>query len=225
MPRAGSVVALAAVCGWMAHPPVAGAAERPADGLVLQVAWVDPTGCACGLESIALPEVARLLREMGVHVTWRRDRGLARAVSDEVRVVVLDRARLESEGLVLGASLVPRPVGSVAWVHLPSVRRALGMHPAWSPWRLDHGERRTVGIALGRVAAHEIVHAVAPDVPHGGGLMAERFSRDLLTGPALRLDREVALAVRRALAAGPGLEPALANLEAGKVAVLALGPQ
>jgi len=212
-------VALAAVCGWMAHPAAAGAAERPADALVLRVAWVDPTSCACGLESIALSEVARLLREMGVRVRWRRDRGLARAVSDEVRVVVLDRVRSESAGLVLGASQTPGPPGSVAWVHLPSVRQALGMHAAWSPWRLDHGERRTLGIALGRVAAHEIVHAVAPDVPHGEGLMAERLSLDLLTSPAVQLDRQVALAVRR------GLEPPLPSLEAGKVAVLARGPE
>lgn len=218
MPRPGPVVALAALCGCWAHPSAAapgGAQSEP----VLRVAWVDPAGCACGLESIALAEVARLLGSVGVGLRWRAGPDPARAISDEVRVVVLDRARVDSGRLVLGASPALSRAGPVAWVHLPSVRRGLGKHQEWQRWRFDQGERRTLGIALGRVATHEIVHAVAPDVPHGGGLMAERLSRDMLTGPALRLDREVALAVRR------GLEPALASLEAGMVAVLAHGPE
>jgi hypothetical protein len=209
---------------WLAHSPWAADAGPLERGAVLRVAWQDPTGCARGLEPIALAEVARLLGRMGVGVQWRLDSCFDPEVPGEVRVVLLDRARPAAGRLVLGASPAVRGARPVAWVHLPSVRRGLGDHLEWQSWRFDQRERRTLGIAIGRVAAHEIVHAVAPEVPHGQGLMSARLDRDLLTGPPPRLDREVALAVRRALAAGRGAQPAVATLERGTAAALAHGP-
>ncbi len=225
MPRPGPVVALAALCGCWAQPSLSSGPGEPVIAPVLHVSWVDATGCARGLEPVALAEVERLLRSGGVGLRWRVDSDPARAISDAVRVVVLGRARVASGWVVLGASPALRRSGPVAWVHLPSVQRGLGRHEECQRWRFDQSERRTLGIALGRVAIHEIVHALAPDVPHGRGLMSTRLHRDLLICPALGLDREVALAVRGALAAGRGLEPAMVSLEAGAAEALARGPE
>ena len=48
-------------------------------------------------------------------------------------------------------------------------------------------ERAHFGRALGRVAAHEIVHALLPDRPHDrAGLMARSLGRRELTAAVLR---------------------------------------
>jgi hypothetical protein len=192
--------------------------------VVLRVAWQDPTGCARGLEPIALAELARLLGRMGLAVRWRVDSGSARPVSDEVRVVVLDRAAMISGCPRLGASPVSRLAGPVAWVHLPSVQATLGMRPGALTWRRDPRARWVLGIAVGRVAAHETVHAVAPGVPHGRGLMSEKLHQGLLTGPAPPIAREVTLGVRAALAGRLDPERDLATLERRTVATAAAGP-
>jgi hypothetical protein len=78
---------------------------------------------------------------------------------------------------------------------------------------------RAFGIALGRVVAHELVHALAPSVPHGTGLMAEKLTCRQLTRPTLTFDPEVGLAVRAALRG----EPSLAPSDAGTLAAATAG--
>jgi hypothetical protein len=81
-------------------------------------------------------------------------------------------------GLVMRDQLPTRAV----WVFLSSVRWTLG-HPA--PERpLTSREAWEVGLALARVVAHEVVHAIAPDAPHShGGLMNHSLNRAFLLGP------------------------------------------
>jgi len=70
--------------------------------------------------------------------------------------------------------------------------------------RLPGSQSRRLGVALGRVLAHELVHTIAPECPHTRhGLMAERLSRRMLTAPGIGFD---ALATRhlRHAAAGMG---------------------
>jgi hypothetical protein len=45
-----------------------------------------------------------------------------------------------------------------------------------------------------------VVHALAPGLPHGSGLMAARLDRRMLTDPNIHVDAEVGLALRSALA-------------------------
>lgn len=60
---------------------------------------------------------------------------------------------------------------------------------------------RQLGVALGRVLAHELTHTVAPDCPHTKtGLMAERLSRRMLTAPGVRFDALATRHLRRAAA-------------------------
>jgi hypothetical protein len=74
-----------------------------------------------------------------------------------------------------------RPTRAV-WVFLSSVRWTLG-HPApQSP--LNARQAREAALALARVVAHEVVHAIAPEEPHSrGGLMNHSLNRAFLLGP------------------------------------------
>ncbi len=56
--------------------------------------------------------------------------------------------------------------------------------------------------------AHELVHALAPSVPHGTGLMSAKLTRRQLNASTLPIDPEVGLAVRAALRGEPSLPPA-----------------
>jgi hypothetical protein len=67
------------------------------------------------------------------------------------------------------------------------------------PARLDPPEARALGVAVGRVIAHEVVHALAPSVPHGVGLMSASLTRRHLTAASIPVDPEVALALQSAL--------------------------
>jgi hypothetical protein len=56
------------------------------------------------------------------------------------------------------------------WIYVPNVAAALELDLENVATSFD--AQRLLGIALGRVLAHEIVHAIAPDVEHtSGGLM------------------------------------------------------
>ncbi|HVR70479.1 MAG TPA: hypothetical protein VMT87_06495, partial [Vicinamibacteria bacterium] len=73
--------------------------------------------------------------------------------------------------------------------------------------------RREFGMALGRVVAHELVHALAPQRPHvKGGLMAERMGRALLLAPDLAIETATSEALRAAVRGRPAAERALATL-------------
>jgi hypothetical protein len=71
-------------------------------------------------------------------------------------------------------------------------------------------------VALGRVIAHEIVHALAPSVPHGGELMAPSLTHHQLTAPDLSVQPGVARAVQEGLQGGPGAPPSEAGTVAAK---------
>jgi hypothetical protein len=62
-------------------------------------------------------------------------------------------------------------------------------------------------MALGRVVAHELVHALAPSVPHGTGLMSALLTCRQLTAPSIPFEAEVGLAVRAALRGDPPGSP------------------
>ena len=189
---------------------------------VLRLAWIDPADVAAGSGSAARGEAKRLLSAMGLDVSWRSARADQLAIAGEVRVILLDRAAATARrASVLGAT--PRTPGEQPhlWVHVPGVRASLGLGPRDASLA-EFPARCRVGVAIGRVIAHEVVHVVAPGVPHGRGLMASRFStRDLTTGDAA-VEPEVALAVRTALLGGGSFPPVA---ETGLVAVELAGKE
>ncbi len=167
---------------------------------ILHLAWADPSGAAGGLEALVREEASSLLETMGVHTRWRRAASDELARAGEVRVIFLDRPATRDGGiLILGATPPSFAVAPHVWIHVPSVRATLGV-PTGRPLRaLGVLERRVLGVALGRVVAHELVHAIAPEVPHGRGLMAASLGSRALAASSIEVDPEVGGAVRSAL--------------------------
>ena len=100
---------------------------------------------------------------------------------------------------VLGATILKDDGAHAVWVYLPHVANALGLDPD-RPTSWNAAEVSQLATALGRVAAHEIIHALAPDLPHtAGGLMAERMGRGALLGPSVEVPLEFQQALRPTL--------------------------
>jgi hypothetical protein len=188
----------------------------------LHLVWIDPTGVATGVDALARSEAGRLLRAMGVRVSWRRGECHQEARAGEVRVVLLDRGAARDRFTpVLGAT-PPRFEGApLVWVLVPGVRAVIGLSPHESAASMRPSDVRDLAFALGRVVAHETVHAVAPWVRHGAGLMSARLTRRQLTAHTIPVELEVSLAVQAALRG----EPSAAGPGTGVVAAAAIGEE
>jgi hypothetical protein len=173
--------------------------QAPAARLV----WLDPVGSALGTEAIVRSEVSRLLREMGVASSWRRGEPQELARPGELRVIFLNRGTQRDRVPVLGATPSSFLGEPFLWVHVPSVRNAAEVASQKTGPSLDIHSARRLGIALARVIAHEVVHAVAPGLPHGTGLMSARLDRRMLTAASIAIEPRVGFAVRAALVAAP----------------------
>lgn len=196
---------------------LASAAPAAAEGAPLRLAWKDPSGVAVGLEVYACAEAKDLLRKMGVAVSWRHGTSRELARPGEVRVILLDRAAsLETGRPILGATPTTTGVAPAMWIHVPGVSSAIGLGIRRVS-ELEPGDRRALGIAIGRVVAHEVVHALAPSVPHGAGLMSAALGRRQLTAVSIPFAPEVALAVRDAL----GSDTPLPRPDTGVLAAIA----
>ncbi|HSD29637.1 MAG TPA: hypothetical protein VLL75_20200 [Vicinamibacteria bacterium] len=181
----------------------------PAEPLAARILWIDPTRAAVGLEAVARDETRSLLQKMDVPVTWRVGEPGEVARPGEVRVILLDRAAARESGEPILGATPPRFDGApYLWIHVPNVRAAMGLRPDGPLATVEASSVRALGVALGRVVAHELVHALAPSAPHGKGLMSEKLTRFQLTANRLAVDPEVGLALRAALRGEPSLPPA-----------------
>jgi hypothetical protein len=65
-------------------------------------------------------------------------------------------------------------------------------------------DRKRLAKALGRVVVHELVHRIAPELPHArSGLMREDLGASFLTRRSVSLDEASAAAVLSALRSAP----------------------
>jgi hypothetical protein len=158
----------------------------------LRLVWFDPASAAPFAYSGVSGEVRSILGAAGVDVVW--EEGTAGPLAPGAIAVILlnaEPARVALRPYVMGCA-VKGEGRSVLWVNLTTVARMLGLDPrshvAWSG-----RERRDVATALGRVAAHEIVHVVAPELPHARqGLLSATLDRYHLVYQRLRLDADSA---------------------------------
>jgi hypothetical protein len=186
----------------------------------LSLVWIDPDGAATGLESLARAEAVNLLREMGVAASWRIGHaGGPLCCAGEIQFIFLDRTvERQPNTHVLGATRVLAEGFRVVWIHVAGVQSALGFGRRPAPARpLD--ETRALAIAVGRIVAHEAVHALAPSVRHGTGLMAPVLRPRQLTALSITIEPEVRLAVQAAVRG----EASLLHPEAGVVAATSSG--
>ena len=193
--------AVAAVCFALV---VTCADAARAESAALSLVWCDPTDVASGTESLARAEAQALLGRMGAQVTWRRGGAGELRRGDEVWVVLLGEGPASgSYPHVLGATPRRRQAHPLVWVRVPHVRSAVGISPTRPLLGLPLADRRLFAVALGRVIAHEVVHAVVPSLPHGPGLMADVLGRRELTAATIALDPDAVLALRAALRGDP----------------------
>jgi hypothetical protein len=144
-------------------------------------------------------ELDRLLAVAGVRVEWRWVTPGTQTAPDEFCVVFLDSPGrgAAAEQPVLGTTVTGDSASPpLIWIYWRNVVHTLGLRDD-SP--LDtFFVKRSLGVALGRVVAHEVVHALAPEVPHGTGLMAAGILPGALRRPRLALDEESAATLNAA---------------------------
>src|SRR5262245_31192991 len=185
-------------------PPAPPALEEaaPAPPAELRLFWFDPKGLAPFVFEPASREVSRIFRDVGVTLRWVKggsDTNFGEGRLD-IPVILLPsdpmaaRASRRVMGLVPRESEGPRAV----WVFLSSVRWTLGHDPRSA--QISPRQASELGLALARVVAHEVVHAVAPDEPHtSGGLMHNSMDRNFLLGMRAPIDAECGRAFVRSL--------------------------
>ena len=114
-------------------------------------------------------ELGQVLAPASLSLSWRKARTDGETEPDELRFVFLPRPGAGSDSGAL-ASTANRALVRTTWVYMPNVAAALELDLGRVATSFE--SQRLLGVALGRILAHEIVHALAPDVEHArAGLM------------------------------------------------------
>jgi hypothetical protein len=199
--------AVRAVVAALACSAGAAGAEEVLPRPSVTVKWHDPADALPFAAEALAAELATLLDRAGVDLTWEAAGPDAVVAGSELRVVLLGAERAGPTDVM--GSVNPASLSRTAWINLTGVERTLGLRRRDALSR--HGEQRLCR-GLSRVIAHELVHLLAPDLPHAReGLMAPRLGRTFLTAPQVSLSEPVAAALR--LGAETPLGPRLALAE------------
>jgi hypothetical protein len=143
--------------------------------------WTDMAGCGVDRRDVEAA-VRTGLEPLGVSVDWKTVRGFETSGPDTVRVVVVRSRKSALDPRTMGSSNPGSPSPAI-WVQYDQVLRALGEAEG-----VALVDRTRLGIAVGRVVAHEFVHLLAPGRKHDGtGLFAERLNANALVAPRTRL--------------------------------------
>jgi hypothetical protein len=134
-------------------------------------------------------EVQGIFRGLGVETSWRTGGNFGGGEVPEVPVILLSRDPMAGRRGVLGLVVRDQEPQRAVWLFGAAVREVLSPAPsglqAVNPDVLDR--------ALARIAAHEIVHAIAPEAPHArDGLMRHALSRQILVGARPAIDARCA---------------------------------
>jgi hypothetical protein len=179
----------------------------------VDLVWVDPARVAPFAYDAARLESIEILREAGVAAHWRRGAPTEVLRPDEVAVVILPGSAPQSRPSrrVMGAAQKGEDAVAAVWIYVPEVKWTLGLaHAPIAAW--SGAQRAAFGRALGRVAAHETIHALLPRLPHAAtGLMSAQIDRTALLARRLPVDARTRAALRERAAEAP-LEPASASL-------------
>jgi hypothetical protein len=178
-------------------PSPADAEHALTDSVVLRAAEIDFASVPSLTRGVMRHELGSLLASVSLEVSWRRSAPDGETQPDELRVVLLRSAGAGTDRGAL-ASARPRTLtAATIWVYLPTVARALGVE--LDSLITSPDSQRLVGLALGRVLAHEVVHVLAPELSHArAGVMRASLHPHVLTTGRASLDAEC----RAALASG-----------------------
>lgn len=194
--RSATVLGLVALCS----APAVLAGDLPRQ---LTLHWSDPEGQFPFDRGRLEAEARALFAPLGIELEWAADGTTVSAGG--VQVILLSRDRSGGRmGSRLTMACVQRDRRQPAlWIVVPQVRAAIGLPP-----EPTLGEGPLLARALARVTAHELVHLLAPELPHAAsGLMNATLGRHFLRQPDTpALDAGVARAVRQAAASWPAAD-------------------
>lgn len=182
----------------------------PAPTLVTLV-WFDVQDQLPGGFETMAAEVRSIFAEIGVVVAVRMagpGDTFGADSSREIAVIALaeDPSPKRRKQSILGLVVRDQQPTRAIWAFLANLRRTLGFGSRASD-TISPTASDLLARAVGRVVAHEVVHAVAPDHPHdGAGLMKHALSRSLLLGPRQPFGPDCAHSVLAALDPPPTRE-------------------
>jgi len=190
--------------------PPAAPTERPPADIVL--VWYDPLEALPAGRDVMARETRTIFAGVGVRVSWRDGDGgtFGEGPTPEFAVILLpdDPAPARAQQRIMGLTLKKQGPSRSMWLFLSNVRWTLGLDPRRMAPPADL-EWEDVGRALGRVLAHELIHAILPDEPHAArGLMNHSLDRRFLLRRAVTVDRRSARVLRARL----GIAPAAGGL-------------
>lgn len=161
--------------------------------------WVDVSDLAPFAYRAMAAEAKEILAEHGVCADLARASTGSVRIDGEIGVILLPSMGGAGVGRhVMGATRKRAARHATVWVYFNEVASALGL-AGRTPESWTSIERAELGRALGRVAAHEVVHALLPQRPHDRqGLMAPNLGRRELTTSALYAHPGLRADVRRA---------------------------
>jgi hypothetical protein len=157
------------------------AAHHPRASGTYDAVWFDLARCGVD-RARAQAEVSEVLSPLGVRVSWRS--GAGHQTEAETLRVILVRSRPSAlDPWTMGSSNPGSSTPSI-WVFCDNVARTLA-----APGTTADGlAREAMGVAVGRVVAHELVHLLAPGRPHDrSGLFAAHLDGHALRAPGARL--------------------------------------
>ncbi len=188
-------------CPWLvlaawplAASPPARAEPQPATLARLRAVEIDFASLAPLTRTVMRHELGLVLAPAALAFSWRRASPAGETDRDELRLVLLRSTGLGTDRGALGSTARQGQVAPTIWVYVPEVALTLGLDPEAVATSLE--AQRLVGMALGRVVAHEVVHALAPDVGHGGAsVMRPRLHASHLTSGRQALESDCAVAL------------------------------
>jgi hypothetical protein len=156
------------------------------------VLWFAGTlGPECPVDDdLVAEEVRRIYRHMDIDIEWTSVRQGDAENHGEVIVTAVAANPIQRRSVMGSASTD----SSTAWVYCAVIKESLGL-PS-----LGRAESSLLSRAMGRVAAHEIAHILAPGFGHSlGGLMQAKWGTATLRDENLLADRFAREAVGRHL--------------------------
>jgi hypothetical protein len=178
--------------GAFVGPPRVLAADQPAS---LSVVVVDLAHLEGVPLDVAVAEVNATLDPLGIRVSWQFAKPGKEIDPTAIRVVLLERrpcGREKSENVF--ASVSPANDSATIWVCVPNLISA----PAVRRPGQSGAEPRRLGVGLGRVIVHELVHLSNPELRHDeGGLFCSTLNRKQLVDARGRLEPDAEESLRR----------------------------
>jgi hypothetical protein len=143
---------------------------------------------------VAVAEVDSALDPLRLRVSWTLAKAGKPIPLSPIRVVLLGRRPCGREKNVF-ASVQPASDATTIWVCVPNLMAAPAVRRPDRSW----ADPRLLGVGLGRVILHEIIHLADPGLEHGkSGLFCATLNKKGLVGARAEIEPAAEEALRRA---------------------------